>query len=101
MTIDTQPIWDALKDVLDPEIGVNIVDLGLVYEVNVDQGHVEVVMTLTTPACPLSSYFEQVIPRVVSNRVVEIGSVGVRFVWDPRWGPEMMSDEAKKTLGWA
>lgn len=95
-----EEITDALKDVIDPELGVNIVDLGLVYDVRVDQGHVEVVMTLTTPACPLSAYFKQVIPAAVGKRVPEIGSVSVRVVWEPRWTPEMMSQEAKKALGW-
>ena len=98
--IDTQRIWTALKSVLDPELGVNIVDLGLVYDVKIDHGHVDVRMTMTTPACPLSSYFQHVIPRVVSEQVEEVGSVSVRLVWDPPWRPEMMSDEAKKALGW-
>lgn len=100
MTIDTRPVWDALKEVIDPELGVNIVDLGLVYDVKVDQGHVDVVMTLTTPACPLGSYFERVIPAAVSGRVKEVGSVSVRIVWEPRWTPQMMSDEAKTSFGW-
>jgi len=98
--IDPQPVWDALKSVVDPELGINIVDLGLVYDVRVDQGHAEVVMTLTTPACPLGAYFKQVIPAAVGKRVPEIGSVSVRVVWEPRWTPEMMSQEAKKALGW-
>jgi len=72
--IDTQRIWTALKSVLDPELGVNIVDLGLVYDVKIDHGHVDVRMTMTTPACPLSSYFQHVIPRVVSEQVEEVGS---------------------------
>lgn len=100
MTIDTQAVWDALKDVIDPEIGVNIVDLGLVYDLDIRQGHVEVAMTLTTPACPLGSYFTQRIPRVLSERIPEIGSVAVRFVWEPRWNPRMMSETAKQRLGW-
>lgn len=99
--IDTQPVWEALKEVIDPELGVNIVDLGLVYDVEVEQGHVDIVMTLTTPACPLGSYFERVIPAAVRSRVKEIGSVAVRIVWEPRWTPEMMRDEAKQALGWA
>lgn len=102
MTIDAQAVWAALKEVIDPEIGINIVDLGLVYDIHVDpSGHLEVVMTLTTPACPLSSYFERLIPHVVTEKVPEVGSVGIRFVWDPVWNPQMMSDEAKKSLGWA
>lgn len=100
MTIDTQAVRDALKEVIDPEIGVNIIDLGLVYDISIQQGHVEVVMTLTTPACPLGSYFTQVIPRVLTTKVPEIGSIAIRFVWEPRWNPQMMSDEAKKSLGW-
>lgn len=101
MTIDTEAIWDALKDVLDPELGVNIVDLGLVYDVNVELGHVEVVMTMTTPVCPLSSYFEQIIPLVVTDRVEEVGSVSVRLVWSPQWSPERMTATARRALGWA
>lgn len=99
--INTDSIWTALKEVIDPELGVNIVDLGLVYEVNVhDNGFVEVEMTLTTPACPLSSYFERVIPITVSNKVNEVGSVLVTITWNPPWQPQMMSDEAKRQMGW-
>lgn len=94
------PVWEALKEVKDPELGVNIVDLGLVYEVKVDLGHVDVKMTMTTPACPLSSYFQEVIPRVLREKVEEIGSVSIQFIWNPPWRPEMMSEAAKSQLGW-
>lgn len=100
MTLETQAIWDALKMVNDPELGVNIVDLGLVYDVKVENGGVEVVMTMTTPACPLSSYFERAVPLAVTSRVKEVGWVSVRLVWEPRWHPGMMSEAAKRALGW-
>lgn len=102
MEFDKEPLWEALREVMDPELGINIVDLGLVYEVHVHEGgHVEVVMTMTTPACPLSSYFKNVIPLTLSGKVKEIGTVSVEIVWEPRWEPQMMTENAKKLLGWA
>lgn len=102
MQFDTKPLWDALREVIDPELGINIVDLGLVYEVNVfPGGDVQVVMTMTTPACPLNSYFKRAIPLVLSQKVKEIGAVCVDIAWEPRWQPQMMSENARKMLGWA
>lgn len=102
MELDTGRLWDALREVIDPELGVNIVDLGLVYEVNAfPSGDVQIVMTLTTPACPLSAYFKRAIPLILSRKVKEIGTVSVDIVWEPRWEPQMMSQSARKMLGWA
>jgi len=89
----------ALKEIYDPEIPVNIYDLGLVYGVDVtDGGHVVVTMTLTTPHCPVA----ESMPGEVELRVGSVPGVGVcevNLVWDPPWDPQKMSDEAKLELG--
>ncbi|MDD2655722.1 MAG: metal-sulfur cluster assembly factor [Candidatus ainarchaeum sp.] len=91
-------VMGKLKEVLDPEIGINIVDLGLIYEVKVEKEHVNIKMTFTTPACPLLGY----IVNNVQSKVKElkgVSEVQVQFVWEPRWTPERMSPAAKKQLG--
>jgi len=89
----------ALKRVYDPEIPVNIYDLGLIYDMEVkDGGEVTVAMTLTAPACPVAG----ILPKQVETEVkaVEgVTQVSVELVWDPPWGPERMSDEARLSLG--
>jgi metal-sulfur cluster biosynthetic enzyme len=90
---------DALYEVIDPELGVNIVDLGLVYDVLIDDGSVVVVMTLTTPGCPLGGFMEDEIHRCL-NQFPQVRSAEVQIVWDPPWDPELMSDEAREQLGW-
>ncbi|MBW4331287.1 SUF system Fe-S cluster assembly protein [Stakelama sp. CBK3Z-3] len=92
-------VVDALKDIYDPEIPVNIYDLGLIYGVDVaDGGHVAVTMTLTTPHCPVA----ESMPAEVELRVGSVPGVGqaeVNLVWDPPWDPAKMSDDAKLELG--
>lgn len=92
-------IVDALKEIYDPEIPVNIYDLGLIYGVEVtDDGHAVVTMTLTTPHCPVA----ESMPAEVELRVGSVPGVGhaeVNLVWDPAWDPSKMSDEAKLELG--
>lgn len=88
----------ALKEIYDPEIPVNIYDLGLIYGVEVDGGHVTVMMTLTTPHCPVA----ESMPGEVELRVGSVPGVGlaeVNLVWDPPWGPDKMTDEARLELG--
>ena len=89
----------ALREIYDPEIPVNIYDLGLIYGVDVDQeAHVVVTMTLTTPHCPVA----ESMPGEVELRVGAVAGVGsaeVNLVWDPPWDPQKMSDEAKLELG--
>ncbi len=93
-------VWEALREVVDPELGINIVDLGLVYDVALQDRTLRVAVTMTTPACPLHSTVLEAIEYVVRKRLLEIRDVDVRLVWDPPWHPEMMSDEAKRQLGW-
>ncbi len=92
---------DLLRDVIDPEIGINIVDLGLVYDVSrSSDGVVGVRMTLTTPGCPLGGYITDSTNDTLAS-VPGVTDIDVRIVWDPPWNPDaMMSDWAKDQLGW-
>lgn len=93
-------IREALKDVIDPELGYNIVDLGLVYGVTIQKDQVDVVMTMTTPGCPASNYIQE----GTHHRLLAIDGVGdahVNVVWSPAWEPSMMSDDAKQYFGFA
>jgi FeS assembly SUF system protein len=88
----------ALRQIHDPEIPVNIYDLGLIYGVEVDNGHAVVTMTLTTPTCPVA----ESMPGEVEIRVCAvpgIQSCDVNLVWDPAWDPGKMTDEAKLEMG--
>ena len=92
-------ILTALKHVLDPEIGVNIVDLGLVYEVKVENGDLYIKMTMTTPGCPLHESISKGAEEAV-RQLPGVENVKVDLVWEPAWTPERMSDWARKQLGW-
>lgn len=90
----------ALKAVYDPEIGINIVDLGLVYGVTADDGNVVVDMTLTSPACPLAPVIKVQAEAVLCNKFPQVDEVEINLVWSPRWDPRTMaSEEAKAELG--
>lgn len=91
-------VLEALRSIYDPEIPVNIYDLGLIYGLEIDGGHAVVTMTLTTPHCPVA----ESMPGEVETRVGAVPGVGsaeVNLVWDPPWDPQKMSDEAKLELG--
>ena len=94
-----EQVVEALKDIYDPEIPVNIYDLGLIYDVEITaEHHAYVKMTLTTPHCPVA----ESMPGEVELRVGAVPGVGnaeVELVWDPPWDPQKMSDEAKLELG--
>lgn len=93
-----EPIVEALRTIFDPEIPVNIYELGLVYDVAINEGNEAVVtMTLTSPHCPVA----ESLPKEVEEKVASVEGVAkstVHVVWDPPWGPEMMSEEAKLEL---
>jgi metal-sulfur cluster biosynthetic enzyme len=134
--VTDEQVREALKTVMDPELGINVVDLGLVYEIriqnpelrikkkdrragklkdgkagemkdqrsngrnNTDKGvKVKVVMTLTTPGCPLMGVFEGMVNETV-GLIEGVEEVGVELVWEPAWSPDKMSEEAKAELGW-
>lgn len=95
-----EEIMEALKDVIDPEIGMNVVELGLIYGIQLeDEGKkVKVRMTLTVPGCPLA----QMITEYVGRRIHQIDGVehvDVELTFDPPWSPEMMTEDARKRLG--
>jgi len=94
-----EQVITLLRDVYDPEIPVNIYELGLVYEVRVDEsGGVGIVMTLTSPMCPVA----EILPLEIETRTREIEGVRdveIDLVWDPPWDPDMMSEAARLELG--
>lgn len=91
-------VLQALTEVIDPELGVDVVNLGLVYAVTVTGAHARVRMTLTTPGCPLHASIEAQAEACVL-RVPGIASAAVELVWDPPWTPMSMTDEGKRQLG--
>ena len=92
-------IIDMLKTIFDPEIPVNIYELGLIYEVKVDDDfNVSVKMTLTTPACPVAESLPGEVKERI-KRIQDIKEVTVDLVWEPSWNQDMMTDEAKLQLG--
>ncbi len=93
------PVLEALKTVRDPEIPMDLVELGLIYELIVKKGGtVYVEMTLTTPACPVAASMPGEVEAAIRG-VPGVGDVRVKLVWTPPWGPERMSEEARLELG--
>lgn len=89
----------ALKGVYDPEIPVNIYDLGLIYGVEInDEGHVDVQMTLTTPGCPVAQTFPGTVEQAV-NQVENVSDCTVELVWEPPWTQDRMTEAARLELG--
>jgi metal-sulfur cluster biosynthetic enzyme len=94
-----EQILKELETVIDPELGLNIVDLGLIYDVDIDEDkNVHIKMTLTTPGCPLHDSITSG-ARYVLEAMEEVNEVNVQLVWEPAWSPELMSDRAKDWLG--
>lgn len=90
-------VLEALEAVIDPELGLDIVSLGLVYELHLVNDSVAVLMTLTTPGCPMHGSIQKDV-RQRLERLEGIGWVDVQLIWDPPWTPAMMSDEARAQL---
>jgi metal-sulfur cluster biosynthetic enzyme len=89
-------ITEAMRDVVDPELGINVVDLGLVYGVTVDQNDIAVIdMTLTSAACPLTDVIEDQTRAALSDLVTDIR---INWVWMPPWGPDKITDEGREQL---
>ena len=96
-SVSADRVVEALRGCYDPEIPVNIVDLGLVYDVSLRDGRAHVKMTLTAPGCPAYDYLLAQVKSVV-ERVPGVEGAEVEIVWDPPWSPERMSEEARRTL---
>lgn len=92
-------IYLAISDVYDPEIRVNIVDLGLIYDVTINDGNVKIKMTLTSPNCPASPEIKNNVMRVVKE-LHGVADVELELIWDPPWDPSRMSEEARLELGY-
>lgn len=88
-------IADCLRHVDDPELGINIVDLGLIYDLQFEGGDLAIELTMTTPACPLSDYIKNNIQQVMS-RVEGVDRLRIDVVWEPAWSPEMMDSEVRR-----
>jgi len=93
-------VLDALRKCLDPEVGENIVDLGLIYGVYVKGGVVKVRMTLTTPGCPMHAFLTKQAEEAV-KKVKGVKKTEIELVWNPPWTPEKMSKAAQTRLGWS
>jgi metal-sulfur cluster biosynthetic enzyme len=94
----TSVVADALRTVVDPELGINLVDLGLVYQIDTERDRVSIELTMTSPACPLSEYIKQMVDEAVRAAVPDVRDVEVSIVLDPPWSPEMMSAKARREL---
>ncbi len=99
MAITEEKVYAQLKTVYDPEIPVvSIVDLGLIYEVAVNDSKVDVKMTLTAPGCPMAGFISNMAKEAL-EKMDEVDEANVEVVFDPPWNPSMMTDEGKKLLG--
>ena len=96
--VTSEDVYTELRQVFDPEIPVNIVDLGLVYDVKVDGENVNITMTLTSQSCPSAREIPAMMKRRV-NTIDGIAETEVEIVWESQWSPQLISDEGKKILG--
>ena len=97
---ELEVLYTRLSEVIDPEVGINIVDLGLVYDVSVEDAAVVVTMTMTTPACPLGPYLELAVEGVLSD-VAGDRSVAVEITFEPPWTTELITPSGRSQLGWS
>jgi len=93
-----EKILQSLKKIVDPELGINIVDLGLIYKIDIDQKKktVKVVMTLTTPFCPFNNYLIEQVEKILKD--LNFNKVDLKLSFDPLWNPQMMNLELKKRI---
>ena len=94
-----EDVTEALSNVIDPELGLDFVELGLVYDVNIDGSKVDITFTLTTPACPIGPQVSEQMKEFVGD-IDGVANVYPKMVFDPPWSPEMMSEDAKFALGY-
>lgn len=96
-----EAIRTALREVIDPEVGINVVDLGLVYEVAVEDGRARVLLTMTTPACPLGPYITEEAHATLRRHFPDAAAPAIEVTWSPPWDASRISDEGKRLLGWS
>jgi metal-sulfur cluster biosynthetic enzyme len=97
-TLSVEQIRDALRSVIDPELGYNIVDIGLIYDIEIEDGHARILLTTTTPGCPATNYIRQAVEDCAAA-VPGVASVDIVMTWLPPWSPDRMSDDAKAHCG--
>ena len=97
-TLTLDEVYEALRDVFDPEIPINVVDLGLVYDVKVEDANVDIKMTLTFAGCGMGPYIAQQAEWRLAE-IENIDDINVEMVFDPPWTPDMITEEGKKQLG--
>jgi metal-sulfur cluster biosynthetic enzyme len=97
--VDEEEVTEALSNVIDPELGLDFVELGLIYGVEIDGGRVDVTFTLTTPACPIGPQVSEQIIEFVGE-IEGVTEVVPNMVFTPPWSPELMSEDAKFALGY-
>jgi metal-sulfur cluster biosynthetic enzyme len=97
--IDPDEVTEALSNVIDPELGLDFVELGLIYGVEIDGGRVEITFTLTTPACPIGPQVSEQIQEFVGE-IAGVEEVIPTMVFNPPWSPDRMSEDAKFALGY-
>jgi metal-sulfur cluster biosynthetic enzyme len=95
-----EEIRDALRFVVDPEVGLNVIDLGLVYGIEVSAERIGVRMTMTTPACPVADTLVESARAAVRAAAPSIADIDIELVWNPPWSPDMMSEIARAHFGW-
>ncbi len=100
LSTEAQRIYDALQTVIDPEIGENLIDLGLIYGIEVNNGVARVTFTMTSYACPMSEMVIEDIHDTVSKVLHGGEELELDLVWEPPWEPAMMNAQAKERLGW-
>lgn len=98
--LDEQQVRDILRQVIDPEVGRDIVSLGLVYRVVIAPGSLEIEMTMTSPACPMGDMIIEDVHAALAKALPDTIQPDVRLVWEPPWNPSMMDDATKQHFGW-
>ena len=100
MTPVPDTLLDALRQVIDPEVGMNIVDLGLVYRLELIDASIQLDLTMTSPACPMGEGIANEAEAALQACVPAAWPVEVKLVWEPPWTPERMSETARRRFGW-
>ncbi|MGC8699934.1 MAG: metal-sulfur cluster assembly factor [Candidatus Micrarchaeia archaeon] len=99
--ITIKEVVDTLKNCVDPEVGIDVVSLGLIYGIEIDEkNNIKVKLTMTSPMCPLTSVILADVQLRLEN-IPDVGEVDLELVWDPLWSPDMMTQDVKAKLGYA
>lgn len=97
---EAEVFWQALRQVIDPEVGMNIVELGLIYRLALGAQTLEVDMTMTSPACPMGEALLEDVEAALKKALPAGWALDLALVWEPPWSPERMSEEARAHFGW-